>query len=599
MSDKSQDSFLGVSRSVSGRRWQSRLIDERAALTLSQRLDLPEIVGRVLAARGVGLDEGEQFLNPTIRDLLPDPFHLIDMERTADRLAGAIMAGEQIAVFGDYDVDGAASSALLTRFIEAVGGNVIVYIPDRMREGYGPNAPALLKLREEGAQVVVTVDCGTASYDALDAAADAGLDVIVVDHHVAEPQLPRCYAMVNPNRVDEQSPHGHLAAVGVAFLVIVAVNRTLREAGWYEDRPEPGLLDWLDIVALGTVCDVVPLLGVNRAFVSQGLKVMAQRGNAGLAALADVGRIDGPPTSYHAGYVLGPRVNAGGRVGESSLGTRLLSTADRDEALTIAHRLDELNTERRTIEASVLAEAIEQAERAVERSDAPMLLVSGADWHAGVIGIVASRLVERFNRPTAVVALDAEGIGKGSARSIPAVDLGAAIIAARQSGLLLAGGGHPMAAGFTVEAARLDALAAFLSERLANADPSLGHARPLGVDAALGVGAATIELVETVARVGPFGSANSEPRFVVANVRVVKADVVGEKHVRAILDGGVGEAGNARLKSIAFRSLETPIGQALLMNDGAPLHVAGHLRVDRWQGNERVQLLIDDVAKAG
>ena len=597
MSDKSQDSFLGVSRSVSGRRWRSRLNDERAALALSQRLDLPEIVGRVLAARGVGIDEGEQFLNPTLRDLLPDPFHLVDMERAADRLAGAIMAGELVAVFGDYDVDGATSSALLARFVEAVGGRVRVYIPDRMREGYGPNAPALLKLKEEGARVVVTVDCGTAAYEALDAAAEAGLDVIVVDHHVAEPQLPRCYAMVNPNRVDEQSPHGHLAAVGVAFLVIVAVNRTLREAGWYEDRPEPSLLDWLDIVALGTVCDVVPLLGVNRAFVAQGLKVMAQRGNAGLAALADVGRIDGPPTSYHAGYVLGPRVNAGGRVGESSLGTRLLATADRDEALTIAYRLDELNTERRAIEAAVLAEAVEQAERALERSAAPMLVVSGAAWHAGVIGIAASRLVERFNRPAAVVALDGSGVGRGSARSIPGVDLGAAIIAARQSGLLLAGGGHPMAAGFTVEAARLDALAAFLSERLANADPSLGQARALGIDAALGVAAATIELVETVARVGPFGSANKEPRFVVANARVIKADVVGEKHVRAILGGGVGEAGNARLKGIAFRSLETPLGEALLTHDGAPLHIAGHLRVDRWQGVERVQLVIDDVAK--
>ena len=368
------DGFLGVSRSVGGRFWRSRLTDERAALALSQQLDLPEVVGRVLAARGVGLDEGEKFLNPKIRASLPDPSHLLDMDKAADRLAAAVMAGEGIAVFGDYDVDGATSAALLRRFFRAAGSDLEVYIPDRKAEGYGPNLPALLRLRDAGAGVVVTVDCGTSAFEPLAAAAEAGLDVIVVDHHVAEAGLPVTFALVNPNRFDETSGCSHLAAVGVAFLLVVAVNRRLREAGWYEDRPEPDPLAWLDLVALGTVCDAVPLTGLNRAFVAQGLKIMARRANAGLAALSDVASIDGSPTSYHAGFILGPRVNAGGRIGESALGARLLATEDREEALTIAHRLDELNDERRAIEAEVLAQAIEQAERAprdLRRADDP------------------------------------------------------------------------------------------------------------------------------------------------------------------------------------------------------------------------------------
>ena len=457
------DGFLGVSRSVGGRFWRSRLTDERAALALSQQLDLPEVVGRVLAARGVGLDEGEKFLNPKIRASLPDPSHLLDMDKAADRLAAAVMAGEGIAVFGDYDVDGATSAALLRRFFRAAGSDLEVYIPDRKAEGYGPNLPALLRLRDAGAGVVVTVDCGTSAFEPLAAAAEAGLDVIVVDHHVAEAGLPVTFALVNPNRFDETSGCSHLAAVGVAFLLVVAVNRRLREAGWYEDRPEPDPLAWLDLVALGTVCDAVPLTGLNRAFVAQGLKIMARRANAGLAALSDVASIDGSPTSYHAGFILGPRVNAGRRIGESALGARLLATEDREEALTIAHRLDELNDERRAIEAEVLAQAIEQAERARETSDAPMTLVAREGWHAGVIGIVASRLADRFNRPAAVIALE-DGQGKGSARSIPGVNLGAAIIAAPQAGILTAGGGHPMAAGFSLEAARLDELGAFLAD---------------------------------------------------------------------------------------------------------------------------------------
>ncbi|HKO06796.1 MAG TPA: single-stranded-DNA-specific exonuclease RecJ, partial [Alphaproteobacteria bacterium] len=413
------EAFLGVERSFCGRRWTARGLDDRAALALAQRLELPEPVARVLAGRGIGLEEAESFLNPTLRALLPDPFHLRDMERAAARIADAVMAGEPIGVFGDYDVDGATSSALLKRFFAALGVPIRIYIPDRLKEGYGPNAPALLRLKAEGIRLVITVDCGTAAFEPLAVAADAGLAVIVVDHHVGEPKLPSAHAVVNPNRLDETSPHRQLAAVGVAFLLVVAVNRTLREAGWYRLRCEPDLMQWLDLVALGTVCDVVPLTGVNRALVVQGLKIMARRANPGLAALADVARLDERPSAYHLGFLLGPRVNAGGRVGEADLGARLLCTSDPQEARELAGRLDGYNQERQEIEAAVLQEAIAAVDA---MATGKIVFAAAAGWHPGVIGIVASRLRERFNRPACVVALGG-GVGKGSGRSVPGVAL--------------------------------------------------------------------------------------------------------------------------------------------------------------------------------
>ncbi len=483
---------LGVDRSFGGRRWRWRAAGDAAALALAQRLGVSEIVGRVLAGRGVGPEEGPLYLEPRLREQLPDPSVFRDMDRAAARLAAAVRGGERIAVFGDYDVDGATSSALLKRFFAALGVAVRVYIPDRLTEGYGPNPAALRRLRDEGASVVVTVDCGTTAHAALAAAADLGLDVIVVDHHVAESGLPPALAVVNPNRLDESGAHGQLAAVGVAFLLAVAVNRELRAAGWYDGtgRPEPDLRRWLDLVALGTICDVVPLTGVNRALVSQGLKVMARRANPGLAALADVARLSEPPGAYHAGFVLGPRVNAGGRVGEADLGARLLATDDPEEARRLAHLLDEHNRERRRIEEGVLAEALAAAE-AME--DAPALLVAADGWHPGVIGIVASRLKERFNRPAFVVAFDG-AVGKGSGRSIGGVDMGAAIIAARQAGLLIDGGGHAMAAGFSVERGRLEALRRFLVERLGGEIAAKGIVPGLAVDGVISVPAATLDL---------------------------------------------------------------------------------------------------------
>lgn len=584
--------LLGVERSLTGRRWQSRAGDDRTAQALAQRLGLPEVVGRVLAARGIGLEEAESFLNPTLRDLLPDPSHLKDMDKAVERLVRAVTAGETIGIFGDYDVDGATSSALLANFFEAAGARVRVHIPDRIAEGYGPNAPALLRLKAEGVSVVVTVDCGTTAFAPLEAAAEAGLDMIVVDHHEAEAALPRALAIINPNRLDEDSPHGHMAAVGVAFLVAVAVNRGLKQAGWYgPGRAEPDLKRWLDIVALGTVCDVVPLKGVNRALVTQGLKIMARRGNTGLAALSDVAGVKERPDAYHLGYVLGPRVNAGGRVGEAALGSRLLSTHDPVEAREIAQRLDGYNKDRQEIEAHVLLEAIEQVEGRPD-DGLPLVLAAGDGWHPGVIGIVAGRLKERYSRPACVVAFDGDE-GKGSGRSITSLDLGAAVIAARQAGILKAGGGHAMAAGFTVMRDRFDEFRAFLAERLQA--QLTGELVPvMELDGALDCGGVSVELVETLKQIGPFGAGNAEPRFAVVAARIVKSDVVGSGHVRCILSG----AGGHRLKAIAFRSADSELGHALLRSQGAPFHFAGTLRVDSWQGNDTVQLIIDDAAPA-
>jgi single-stranded-DNA-specific exonuclease len=578
--------FLGVDNSFGGRPWRSRLTDDRAALAVAQCAGVPDIVARVLAGRGVAADAAQAYLHPTLRDLMPDPSTLADMDVAVARLVAAVRAGRPIAVFGDYDVDGATSAALLDRYLTAVGAETRVYIPDRVREGYGPNAPALRRLRDAGADVAVTVDCGTAAFDALAEARDFGLDVIVVDHHLAEARLPDCAAVVNPNRLDDRSGQGALAAVGVTFLLVVALNRALRGAGWFAARREPDLLQWLDLVALGTVCDMVPLTGLNRALVAQGLKVMARRGNPGLVALADVANLDSRPGTYHAGFVFGPRINAGGRVGEADMGYRLLTSDDPEEVAALARQLDRYNAERKAIESTTVEAALAQAD-----DDGPLLMVGGEGWHPGVIGLVASRLGNRFDRPAIAIAWDGE-LGKGSARSVPGIDIGAAITAARQAGLLVNGGGHPMAAGLTVERRRYDELRDFLSDRVAAGAAD----RPppgLRLDGALTVSAATRELLETLEQAGPYGSGNPEPRFAFSGVRAVRADIVGEDHVRCVFAGREG----GRLKGIAFRRAGEPLGQALLAARD-PLHVAGHLRADDWQGRNGVQLFIDDAAPA-
>jgi single-stranded-DNA-specific exonuclease len=506
-------------------------------------------------------------------------------------VAGAVMSGERIAIFGDYDVDGATSSALLTRFLRALGHDPFIHIPDRMKEGYGPNAPALLALKARGATLVITVDCGTMAFEPLQAAHEAGLDVIVIDHHIGEARKPKCYALVNPNRLDETSPLGHLAAVGMAFMLAVAVNRTLRAAGYFAGRAQPDIRQWLDLVALGTVCDVVPLTGLNRAFVLQGLKVMAARGNVGIRTLFDSAAISEKPGVYHAGFVLGPRINAGGRVGKSDLGVRLLITEDEAEAKLLAAELELHNGERKAIEAMVHEEAMLMAEAMHERH--AVIVVAGKGWHPGVIGIVAGRIKERFHKPVAVIAVH-DGIGKASARSVTGIDFGAAVIAACDSGLLLGGGGHAMAAGFSVEEDKIPALAAFLSQRMQVAEGEVKLRRRLLLDGMLSISGATPELVAQLDQLGPFGQGNPSIRVVIHNVVNLKSDVVGEHHVKTLF---IDRLSNARLSGIAFRVMGTALGDALLATRGQTVDIAGQLRLQVWNGKETISLTVDDIAQ--
>ncbi len=580
--------LLDVEKSVSGKQWVERAFDERLAMTLSQRLGVSELSGRVMASRDVSLDAAPLFLNPTLRDLLPDPNHFKGMAEGVACVVEAIRNEKMIAIFGDYDVDGATSSAVLRRFLNGVGAKSTIYIPDRLEEGYGPNSDAMDTLKVQGVSVVVTVDCGTTSFEPLAHAKEIGLDVVVVDHHEAEVKQPDCVALINPKRLDEDGRYGFLAAVGMTFLFAVGVNRGLREAGWFEDRKEPDLRQLLDLVALGTVCDVVPLVGLNRAFVIQGLKVMARRGNPGLAALADVAGVSETPEAYHAGFVIGPRVNAGGRVGESYLGANLLSTDNASQANEIAAQLDGYNKDRKELEQHVLDEAIAQVD---DQENGSVVIAVGQDWHPGVIGIVASRLKERFSLPACVVSIT-DGVGHGSGRSVTGVDLGTTIIAARQAGLLVKGGGHAMAAGFTVNEDKLAEFKAFLGERIGKQILDQNIQPTYKCDGVISPSAVTPALVEELEQVGPFGAGNAQPRFVLNNVSVQRADVVGKDHVRCFLSDQFG----VRLKAIAFRALDTDLGQALLQHGGRKLHIAGRLKLDTWGGGTSVQLLIDDAA---
>jgi len=591
----SQTDMLGeATLSLTGKRWLLKEASDRQSLAISQRLGVPEVLGRVLSDRGLDVETAEGFLEPKLKTHLPDPLHLKDMDRAATRIAAAVMADERIAVFGDYDVDGATSSTVLKRFLMGAGGRVVVYIPDRLEEGYGPNAPALLKLQADGASLAITVDCGQTSFEPLREVSDAGLDVIVVDHHAGEAQLPAAFAVVNPNRLDDDSPHGQLAAVGVTFLVVVAVNAKLRQAGWFKgDRKAPDLMALLDVVALGTVCDVVPLTGVNRALVAQGLKVMAGRSNQGLKALADAASITEPPGAYHLGFVMGPRINAGGRVGQSDLGVRLLTCENAGEAISLAERLSALNVERQDIEAAVLDEAMAQVDARLAGDVAgPVVIAAGEGWHPGVVGIVASRLKDKYNRPSCVVSWNGDQ-GTGSGRSVKGADLGAAIIAARQSGLVLKGGGHAMAAGFTVAREKLADFEAFMAERMIH---DLGDSPPppgLYIDAVTGVEGANFHLVKTLERLEPFGVGNPEPRFCIKAATIVKADPVGkdQTHVRLILSGS---GGRGKLTAIAFRAFDSPLGEALVKHGGQPYTFVGRLRMNVWNGYESVQLMVDD-----
>lgn len=585
-----EKAVLSVEKSVIGKRWVFAQTDERLAAGVAQAHDLPEMVSRILVSRGVGFDDVAEFLTPTLKAQLPDPSTLQDMDKAAERIASAIMTGEKVAVFGDYDVDGATSSALLKRFFKSQGRDLRVYIPDRINEGYGPNANAMLQLHSEGMRLVITVDCGITAFEPLAIGAAAGLDIIVLDHHRAEPKLPPVHSVVNPNRLDDTSGQGHMAAVGVTFLTIVAVNRLLRAQGWYnEQRPEPRILQWLDIVALGTVCDIVPLTGVNRAFVAQGLRIMAMRMNPGITALADLAAVSEAPTAFHAGFVFGPRVNAGGRVGEANLGWRLLATDDTLEARVLAKKLHEYNAERKHIEEDVIENAVAYVEEKI--TDDLVILAAGEGWHPGVIGIVAARIKEKYNRPTCIVSFDDRDIGKASARSVAGIDLGAAIIAAKDAGLLIAGGGHKMAAGFTVARAKFAALCEFLNAHAKEQLKGASFAPELRLDSVLSTPALTIDLVDKLAMLAPYGAGNSEPRFALTGVKVVRATVVGERHVSCYIQD---TAGGASIKGIAFRAMDTELGPLLLKGGNAPMHLAGHATINTWQGKRSVNFQIVD-----
>ena len=588
--------FLGVERSLSGRHWFERLdaAGSNTALAIAQRHQVHDVVARVLAGRGIGVDEAPGFLAPSLKTLMPDPSVLTDMDPAAERIADAVMRGEQIAVFGDYDVDGASSAALLARFLRHQGLDPLVYIPDRLFEGYGPNPEALRTLAGQGARLIVTVDCGSTSFDALAEAKALGVDVVVIDHHELGTERPPAVAMVNPNRQDDLSGLGSLAAVGVTFMTVIAVNRLLRTRGWYgAGRPEPDLLQWLDLVALGTVCDVVPLVGLNRAFVAKGLQTFARRGNRGLAALADGARLGGPAKPYHLGFLLGPRINAGGRIGDAALGARLLASDDQAECTEIAAELDRLNGERQAMESKALEEAYAEADAEIGDGDGPAVLVTASrGWHPGVVGLVASRLKDRYQRPAVAIALSANGIGTGSGRSVVGVDLGLAVRNAVGEGILAKGGGHAMAAGLTVDQKRLGDLRAYLEQALGEKVRAATGNRGLAIDAALSARGANLALIEAVEKAGPFGAGHAEPVYAFPSHRIDYADTVGNGHVRLTLaasDGGT-------IKAIAFRGAGSPLGEALLAARGRNLHVAGSLSIDTYQGRRTASLRVIDAA---
>jgi len=594
--DPIQRAFLGVERSVSGQRWVSRLdqAGQNRALAISQVHGFSDLIARVLAGRGVTMDDAVAFLEPTIRSLMPDPDTLTDCSKAAARIVAAVKNREKVAIFGDYDVDGAASSALMFRFLRHFGIEAEIYIPDRIFEGYGPNPAAINQLVDNGAQLIVTVDCGSTSHESLAAAETRGIDVVVIDHHQVGAQLPPCVALVNPNREDDLSGQGHVCAAGVVFLVLVNAMRQLRESG---DRRVAAfdLLALLDLVALATVCDVVPLKGLNRAYVVKGLVAARHMQNPGLSALFRKAGLGGPVTPYHFGFLIGPRINAGGRIGDAALGSRLLTLDEENMAEQIAARLDELNRERQAMEIAMLAEAEAEALAEYGNGESASIIVTAREnWHPGIVGLLAARLKEKFRRPAFAIAFDPNGKGTGSGRSISGFDIGRIVRAAVDAGLLVKGGGHAMAAGLTIERANLGRLRHFFEEKAETAIKDLVSAETLKIDGALGAAGANLALIDQLEQAGPYGAGHPQPVFALPAHRLRDSRQVGANHVKITLEGQDG----SRVEGIAFRALETPLGDLLLSGRGTSIHVAGSISADLWQGTRRVQLRVIDAAKA-
>ena len=578
-----------MGETASGRPWRLRDVPEAEAAAISETAGIEPVIARLLAARGVTAQGARAYLNPALRDALPDPFVLKDMEAATERLADAVTAGEKIGVFGDYDVDGTTATAILKSYFDAIGAPSSVYLPDRIMEGYGPSIDAFRELAREGAKVIVTVDCGAAAHDVIEQAAGEGLDVVVFDHHQMAGPPPRgARAVVNPNRPDDVSGLGGLSAAGVAFMALVALNRALRARGLFKERQEPDLRSFLDLVALGLVCDVMPITGLTRVLVAQGLKILGAKGNPGLAALGARCGVKGAPSAYHLGFLLGPRINAAGRIGHARLALELMTSKDAARRADLAERLHLLNAERQAIEAAVLEEALRAAE---SEKRGEVIVVAGEGWHPGVIGIVAGRLKEQFDRPAIVIALDGE-TGKGSGRSIAGVDLGGAIAAAKAEGLLAAGGGHAMAAGLTVARGAVEAFSDFLNERLARDVIAARAARRLDIDAVVGATAVNKSFSDAVDKAGPFGPGNPEPVFALTDMRADYVKTVGENHLALTLLSETGEA----VRAIAFRSADAPLGA--LLRAGGRVHVAGKIRADEWRGGDAAQLHVVDAARA-
>ena len=596
MSDDQQRAFLEVKNSTSGQFWCERLTPANAntALAISQTHDISELIARVMAARGVGIEEAGRFLDPTIRDLMPDPATFTDMKPASSRICKAISNGERVAIFGDYDVDGASSSALLARFLAHYDVPHEIYIPDRVFEGYGPNPAAIDELAKKGASLIVCVDCGSTSFAALEEAAKLDVDVIVLDHHQMGDEMPICHALVNPNRNDDLSGQGHLCAAGVVFITLAGVIGHFKEIEFA--KAPPNLLEWLDLVALATVCDVVPLQGVNRAFVVKGIQIMHGRKNRGIVALTDSARLDGPITPYHLGFLLGPRINAGGRIGDAALGARLLTSDDPYESNEIAEQLEMLNKERQAIEVRMLEEAIGEAQAEIGEGEGPPVLVTENDaWHPGIVGLLASRLKDRFRRPAFAIAFDGMGVGSGSGRSIPGVDLGAAVRAAVEAKILEKGGGHAMAAGLTVKRDNLAKLRSFLESHLGQSVERNRANNKLMIDGALTARSATFDLINSLEHAGPYGSGHPSAIFAFPSHIIQYVDRVGESHLRLTISAGDG----AKLNAIAFRVIDTKLGDLLLASRGQALHVAGTLGINVWRGQKQIQLRVIDAAQPG
>ena len=597
--------------SILGRNWHQKTFDERHALSILQRFEISEVLSNLLSAREISLGEIENFLEPKIKTSLPDPFELNDMEKAVAHVIAAIHARKKITIFADYDVDGATSSALLKRFFREVGVNANIYIPDRVLEGYGPNSQALLNLKKSGTDLVITLDCGTVAFKPLEDAAAVGLEIIVIDHHLGVLEKPQSIAVINPNLLDEKFPHKNLCAAGVTFLFVVAINKKLREENFYAQKKEPNLLNLLDLVALGTVCDVMSLTGLNRAFVAAGLKILKQRKNLGLREICDLAGLDEEPSAYHLGFVIGPRINAGGRVGKSDLGATILSSEDEEEVKAIAQQLETFNKQRKEIEVQVLEEAVKSLESGPLTRSAtepwaggfskndPIIFAVAKNWHQGVIGIVASRLKDLYNKPVAVIAIDDEGKkGKASCRSISGVDFGGEILKARLEGLLIEGGGHAMAGGFSVAPEKISELHQFFCKNLAQKVEEISAQKNAEFDIALDLAQVNLDLLKELAKLEPFGVGNMRPKFLLRNVTKVKANLVGQtaEHISCIFSAKSALGFNGQIQAIAFRSNKTPLGEMLLdPKFTKPISLIGTLNINAWMGVEKVQMIIEDV----